>query len=86
MSMPASRLCTASCVPPIQSLVTKPSKPHSSRRMSVRSTAVLAGERAIDGVVGAHHRIGARVDDRLEVRQVDLVERMLIDDDVDREA
>ena len=47
---------------------------------------VLACEGTIDGVIRTHHRVGARVDDRLEVRQVHLVQRMLIDDDVDLEA
>ncbi len=69
----------------IQSLITKPSKPHSSRSTSVSSAAVLAGALAVDRVVGAHDASDALVDDRLEVRQVDLVERVLVDGDVDRE-
>ncbi len=46
---------------------------------------VLPAPRAVDRVVGAHDARGAGVDDRLEVRQVDLVQRRLVDGDVDGE-
>ena len=36
-------------------------------------------------VVGAHHRVRAGVDDRLEMRQVDLVQRVVVDRHVDLE-
>jgi hypothetical protein len=41
---------------------------------------------AVDPVVGAHYGIGTGVDDSSEVWEVDLMERVLIDGYVDKEA
>ena len=74
-SSPAVTDGPASRRPKIQSLMTKPSKPHSSRSTSVSSVAALPAPLAVDRVVGAHHGGHALVDDPLEVREVHLVER-----------
>ena len=47
---------------------------------------VLCGEGAVDGVVGTHHRVDSGVDDGLEMWEVHLVQRVVVDDDVDDEA
>ena len=45
--------------------------------------AVLAAPLAVDRVVGAHHAGDAGAGDPAEVREVDLVQRPLVDGDVD---
>ncbi len=47
---------------------------------------VLAAPLAVDAVVGAHHHGDTFVDDALEVGEVHLVQRHLVDGDVHREA
>jgi hypothetical protein len=77
---------TASRRPKMKSEMTKPSHPHSSRRIVGEQRLVLAAPLAVDRVVGAHHRRDAGVGDAPEVRQVHLVQRSLVDGDVDGEA
>ena len=52
----------------------------------VQQVAVLTGVDAVHLVVGAHDRADAGVDGALEVRQVDLAQRALVDGDVHAHA
>ena len=63
-----------------QSVTTKPSKPHSPRRMPASSASSLGAVAAVEPVVGGHQpERAALADGELERHEVDLAQRALVD-------
>ena len=67
-----------------QSVITRPSKPHSSRRMSSRNSALLGQPAPVEPVVRRHDgQRPALADRELEGHEVELAQRALVDDRAD---
>ena len=70
-----------------QSVMTRPSKPHSSRRRSIEELGLLGEPPAVHPVVRGHDpERAALLHRQLEGQQVQLAQRPLVDDRVDRAA
>ena len=80
MSSPALMKLTACTAP--QSEVTNPLKPSLIAQNLRQRGLVAAGVGAIDAVVGAHDRRNVGFDRGIERRDVDLVQRLIVDEDV----